>query len=86
MSSSEEEDFSDDDLSMFLAKAKMKTILWVLILPCQMTFTGKLMTMERRLVDFTMTILARYFATRMLVQQSMNYLVRSDLWIFSSSL
>lgn len=82
MSSSEEEDFSDDDLVNVFGESEDED-----------DFVGFNFTLPDDIhweTDDdgakTLTILTRYFAATMLVQQSMNYLVRGGLWIFSSSL
>ena len=82
MSSSKEEDFSDDDLVNVFGESEDEDDF----VGFNFTLPDDIHWETRRLVNFMMTILARYFAATMLVQQSKNYLVRSDLWILSSSL
>ena len=82
MSSSKEEDFSDDNLVNVFGESEDEDDF----VGYNFTLLDDIHWKTRRLFDFMMTILARYFAATMLVQQSKNYLVRSDLWILSSSL
>lgn len=82
MSSSKEEDFSDDDLVNVFGESEDEDDF----VGFNFTLPDDIHWETRRFVDFMMTILPRYFAATMLVRQSKNYLVRSDLWILSSSL